>query len=740
MNIRNYAMLGTVALLAAGGAIVLSAGDAGAQSSEAEELTRGPVHEAFAGSVSFNPEPGIILKSQPPRAIDEVPPDQKPAGDNVAWIPGYWGWDEESNDFLWISGIWRNLPPDRQWVPGYWAGLDDSQWQWTSGYWADERAQEVAYYEKPPKSIETGPNVESPGDNHVWISGNWIYREDRYAWRPGYWEPARENWVWVPAHYQWTPRGYVFVDGYWDYDVGRRGVVFAPVRFHREVYDRPDYHYTPATVIVANIFLKHLFVRPSYGHYYFGDYYAPRYRNEGFVAPFVYQSERRGYDPIYVHDRWRNRGDRDWDRRRREQFDFYRDHEDARPPRTLAALLARPDRDRRGDRRDDFDFAQPLDRLAASRDNGGLRFQALERRDRDRIVEQRQEMRKFRDSRAEMERRRDDRPGDRGDERRSSIVERLTKSPVVAKRADQLSGNDAPPKRLEAREPDRRGDRRDAPGQAGRDGMPPGPDDRNRDGMPEQARRDGESPRPGADRDGNRARPDGAPGRREGAPDQARREEASPARNPERRDDPATATRDRMAPGERERREGGPPDQARRDDMPPGRAQARENNPPTPGQAQRNRAEPSPDRNRERPSAPETAKRPEAKPEPPERKVAPPEVTRRPEPPRPQAEQRRETPRGNPGGPSAPARRTPQMERQAEPQPRPQAPQRPEAPRPQAQQQRRDAPARPQQAEQSRRPEPRAERPVPQQKAPQPQKAQKAERGAPGGRGERGRD
>lgn len=54
-------------------------------------------------------------------AIEEVPPEQKPTGDNVDWIPGYWAWDDERTDFLWVSGIWRSLPPGRQWVSGYWA-------------------------------------------------------------------------------------------------------------------------------------------------------------------------------------------------------------------------------------------------------------------------------------------------------------------------------------------------------------------------------------------------------------------------------------------------------------------------------------------------------------------------------------------------------------------------------------------------------------------------------------------
>ena len=55
-----------------------------------EVLTRGPVHEAFAETVTFDPEPGIVVAKAPPAAIEELPPDQRPEGANVAWIPGYW--------------------------------------------------------------------------------------------------------------------------------------------------------------------------------------------------------------------------------------------------------------------------------------------------------------------------------------------------------------------------------------------------------------------------------------------------------------------------------------------------------------------------------------------------------------------------------------------------------------------------------------------------------------------------
>ena len=45
-----------------------------------EVLTRGPVHEAFAETITFDPEPGIVAPKAPPAAIEEVPPEQRPEG------------------------------------------------------------------------------------------------------------------------------------------------------------------------------------------------------------------------------------------------------------------------------------------------------------------------------------------------------------------------------------------------------------------------------------------------------------------------------------------------------------------------------------------------------------------------------------------------------------------------------------------------------------------------------------
>jgi hypothetical protein len=316
---------------------VLSGQVIGADSEEGEILTRGPVHEAFAAVVSYNPEAGILVDRQPPEPIEEVPPEEKPVGEDVAWIPGYWGWDDERNDFIWVSGTWRVLPPGRAWIAGYWRQAERG-WQWVSGYWEDAGRREVSYLPPPPETLERGPSAPAPSPDYAWAPGCWEWRNDRYAWRPGYWIEGRSEWVWIPSYYIWTPRGYVFVQGYWDYVPRERGLLFAPV-YYRE-YRRPRYEYRPSIVLNVTILSDHLFLRPRYCHYYFGDYYDSRYERSGFYATYLYQTSRFGYDPFYSHSRWEHRHDRDWDRRHREGYDYRRRHESGRPPRTWSGSTA----------------------------------------------------------------------------------------------------------------------------------------------------------------------------------------------------------------------------------------------------------------------------------------------------------------------------------------------------------------------------------------------------------------
>ena len=418
---------------------------------ETEVLTRGPLHEAFAGTITFDPQPGVIVPKTPPAAIEELPPEHKPQGDNVAWIPGYWAWDDEGDDFLWVSGVWRALPPGRQWVPGYW-GASGRGVQWVSGYWADAQLTEVDYLPEPPESIEAGPNIEATSADHTWLPGCWIWQQNRYAWRPGFWTPAHANWVWTPAHYQWAPRGYVYVDGYWDYAVQRRGVLFAPVSFNQSVYSRRGFSYTPSTVINLGVFANHLFVRPNYSHYYYGDYYGANYAKTGFYSSFSFNSGRHGYDPIYAHQRWNHRQDRDWDRRFQADFQQRRDHEEARPPRTFRAQQELRKQGLTGLHKDRV-FAQPLDELRNTKDSP-IRFQPLNTSDRRRFGQWAQDVQKLRAQRQMLEAQKRDPTVKRPARKVEPARVKFPRSPLVGKQANELGRDFAPPKTHQFPKPD----------------------------------------------------------------------------------------------------------------------------------------------------------------------------------------------------------------------------------------------------------------------------------------------
>jgi len=299
-----------------------------------EAQARGAVHEAYAEPAETRPDPRPIIAKQPPEPIQEQPPDQKPAGDNIEWIPGYWGWDDETTDFTWISGFWRAPPPGREWTPGHWQEVDGGS-QWVAGFWAVQGTQQLEYLPPPPPSIDNGPSVPATDDSSAYVPGCWVYHQTRYLWRPGYYVEANPNWCWIPDHYCWTPAGYLFVAGYWDYPLESRGLLFAPVRFDRRVFEREGFVYTPEYVVQPDFLLGALFVRPAYGHYYFGDYFEDRYERRGFTSWVDYRVGRHSYDPNFAFYRRRYRNDDHWETSLRDLYALRRSGDVPRPPRTL---------------------------------------------------------------------------------------------------------------------------------------------------------------------------------------------------------------------------------------------------------------------------------------------------------------------------------------------------------------------------------------------------------------------
>ena len=316
-----------------------AAAQPGDQQQDMEVQARGPIHEAFAEPVGNKPQATPVVPKQPPDPIDEVPPDQKPAGQDAQWIPGYWSWDEDRNDFIWVSGVWRVNPPDRSWVPGHWA-QGQGGWQWTPGFWMQAQAEEqqaadsVEYLPPPPAALQTSV-PPAPDDQSVYVPGNWVYRETRYRWRPGFWLGHRPGWVWIPAHYVWTPVGYVFVEGYWDLELEQRGLCFAPVWFRRPLWTDAGWFYRPQYLVYDDFIRSALFVRPGFSSYYFGDYFEPAYRQRGFISWLDFRLGGAGFDPLFSYYRWSHRDNPGWYRDMRDLYTGRFEGRVQRPPRTL---------------------------------------------------------------------------------------------------------------------------------------------------------------------------------------------------------------------------------------------------------------------------------------------------------------------------------------------------------------------------------------------------------------------
>ena len=296
---------------------------------------RGQVHEAYGEPSRAQAVQGVLVDRVPPRAIEEAPPEDKPAGDNVSWISGYWGWDDEAKDYIWVSGFWRVMPPGRNWVPGAWQ-KGAGGYRWVSGYWgvAAVESQPTEYLPPPPNSLDAGPSIPAPDASSTYVPGNWVYRTSRYNWRPGHWIAHRPDWVWVPACYRWTPCGYIFVAGYWDRPLLERGLLFAPVRFTQPIYLEPDYVYRPAFVIQPDFLCGALFVRNDYCGYYFGDYFTAGYQRH--YTPWVsYRPNRFSYDANYDSSRGAYAGYVGWERNLRTLYSDRYNGDVPRPPRTL---------------------------------------------------------------------------------------------------------------------------------------------------------------------------------------------------------------------------------------------------------------------------------------------------------------------------------------------------------------------------------------------------------------------
>ena len=176
-----------------------------------------------------------------------------------------------------------------------------------------------------------------PAADQVYSPGCWVYVERQYRWRPGFWVKCRPNYVYVPAHYNWTPAGCVFIDGFWDYEVQRRGLLFCPIRFTANVWTRPGWRFEPRFIVYPEVLLGALFVRPDYHRYCFGDYFGPSYVSHGFIPWVDYRLRTNIAETLFHQMAFLTRGvEANWARDMHKLYDDRRVGLAPRPPRSFA--------------------------------------------------------------------------------------------------------------------------------------------------------------------------------------------------------------------------------------------------------------------------------------------------------------------------------------------------------------------------------------------------------------------
>ena len=242
-----------------------------------------------------------------------MPPEEKPEGD-VVWIGGYWAWDDDRDDFLWVVRLLAHAAATgKEWVAGYWreqarsvavgARLLDRPSQ-------EEQGPNVTYYPEPPPPPAARPARQAARGRPVLCSGLLDVGRQSLRLAGRLLEPRpsglrlgcrpttagrRTAMSSSPATGTTPSPNAACCTRRWCVDA----VVVGPRSSTRRTTRSRD------TIVVDA-----LFVRPGRCHYYFGDYYGPRYVGLGFHCGYHYS--RLHYDPIIVYNRWAYRDSPGW--------------------------------------------------------------------------------------------------------------------------------------------------------------------------------------------------------------------------------------------------------------------------------------------------------------------------------------------------------------------------------------------------------------------------------------------
>ncbi len=204
----------------------LQVGDAAATPTPAvRPVFEGPLHEAFL-SPARDRQAAPVAKA-PPMPIAERP-GVDPPSPRAQWIEGYWEWDTNRDDYVWVTGCWRVPPPGKFWVNGFWKRGEQGYYR-VPGFWSDRQTDRIDYRKNgPPEGHPDDEPGPAPGEDYFYVPGHYEPDGDGVVWKPGFWAKAQTGWAWVPAQWVHQPEGWVFQRGYWDRTLEDRGTLFTP--------------------------------------------------------------------------------------------------------------------------------------------------------------------------------------------------------------------------------------------------------------------------------------------------------------------------------------------------------------------------------------------------------------------------------------------------------------------------------------------------------------------------------
>ena len=174
------------------------------------EWVRNPDGSAYWQPGYWKPIPHVGVAMWIPEPEYLRPP--RPSNQHL-WVHGEWIW--VNNHYMYQTGYWTVPEPNKVFINGHWAQWPNQEWYWVMGYWK-RIPDNVFVASMPPDPAYNRP--PQPSSEHIWVDGEWGWRNNGYAWQPGYWVVRDPHKRWVRGYWHQRQDGQFFwVNGYWDW-------------------------------------------------------------------------------------------------------------------------------------------------------------------------------------------------------------------------------------------------------------------------------------------------------------------------------------------------------------------------------------------------------------------------------------------------------------------------------------------------------------------------------------------